>query len=231
MTETSFDLTQLMRRVLESSDDKEWQVAKLEWEPADIEFDEDGIACICGHAPVKLVCPIRHKRTGETLDVGCICLEKFLGVDYRKVFSGVQRLWKKLDSGMPKALYAYAVQREMLDDWEMGFVKNLGFRRNISEAQFNKRREINQKVLKLIGGESWVAKAKVGVFKERPIGPATMYAAGASSAQEAFNMWQNFKGEVEPGHQPYDDWSDPEALVYHNGEGDIRLQDVLPKKV
>jgi len=92
----------LRDEILERSHLKEWEKAKLEWSLVAIYQSEENMECLCGHYPIREICEIANEKTGHTVEVGNVCVKKFLEIDSNKIFAAVKRVKKDINKGLNK---------------------------------------------------------------------------------------------------------------------------------
>lgn len=138
---------QLTREILARSTATVWDVAKLEWTLCEVfESDEPG-TCLCGHFPIIEHCVLRNKTNGVFTTVGNCCVKKFIGLPSDLIFQAAKRV--RLDSGrsLNGEAIEHARERGWINDWEQGFYFHIMRKRNLTDKQAAKKRQINEKFL------------------------------------------------------------------------------------
>jgi hypothetical protein len=142
-----YNLQQLKREILLRGKSADWEVAKREWSLVGIDEAEVAQTCLCGHYPIIEVCAIHNRLTHLHVEVGNVCVKRFLGIRSDQIFDGIKRIRKFPDRSLNSACIAFFGQRDVLTDWEYNFCSDTQLKRNLSEAQLRVRHRINDKVL------------------------------------------------------------------------------------
>jgi hypothetical protein len=74
-----YNFEQLKTAILSLSRATGWEVAKKEWRLVDISEADEPESCLCGHYPIIELCTIANATTGNSVDVGNVCVKRFLG--------------------------------------------------------------------------------------------------------------------------------------------------------
>ncbi len=155
---SSYKFQQLKSKILEESISNNWNDARNEWE-LDVVWQSDiPKECLCGHNPIINICVLINMHTKLTLEVGNICVNKFMGISEGGVlFNSINKCYKDLNKSMGKIALDYMVaQSEKMDnnndcrlnDWEIEFYTNTLKRRKLTKKQNKHRVIINKKFLK-----------------------------------------------------------------------------------
>lgn len=145
-----YNFEQLKKHILPLSSASVWDVARKEWSLTGIHEADEPESCPCGHFPIMEICTIHNRVTGQTTEVGNICVKRFLGLRSDLIFAGVKRIRKNPDKSLNTDAIAFFHERGLLNAWEYGFCQSTMRLRGLSPAQLAKRRDINQKVLAAI---------------------------------------------------------------------------------
>lgn len=138
---------QLTREILARSTAKVWYVAKLEWTLYEVfESDEPG-TCLCGHYPIIEHCVLRNKTNGAFTTVGNCCVKKFIGLPSNLIFQATKRVRLDACRSLNGEAIVYAREQSWINDWEQEFYFQIMRKRNLSEKQRAKKRQINEKFL------------------------------------------------------------------------------------
>lgn len=138
---------QLTREILERSTAKTWDAAKLEWTLHEVFESEEPETCLCGHYPIVENCVLRNKTNGVFATVGNCCVKKFIGLPSDLIFQAVKRVRSDSSKSLNAEAIAYARERDWINDWEQEFYFRIMRKRNLSEKQAAKKRQINEKFL------------------------------------------------------------------------------------
>jgi hypothetical protein len=138
---------QLAREILERSTAKTWDAAKLEWALHEVFESEEPETCLCGHYPIIENCVLRNKTNGVFATVGNCCVKKFIGLPSDLIFQAVKRVRSDATKSLNAEAIAYARDRDWINEWEQEFYFRVMRKRNLSEKQASKKRQINEKFL------------------------------------------------------------------------------------
>lgn len=143
-----YNFEQLKAEMIARSRSTDWPQAKLEWDLRDVFRVAEEQTCLCGHHPIFQICTLRNQLTREEAEVGNVCVEKFLGMRSKRIFSALKRV--RLDG-------ARSLNKEAVDIFtNLGAIsaqeaeEYLSFyrkRKNITEEQVALKLLINQQVL------------------------------------------------------------------------------------
>jgi hypothetical protein len=139
----------LTTEILALSEATGWDLAKEEWDLADLfraGEDEPG-RCLCGRFPIYECCVIRNRETGHKAMIGNVCVRKFLGLPADKIFAGMNRIARKLLAAMTSEALAFARERSWVNDREFEFYADTARRRSLTAKQSAYREAINRRVL------------------------------------------------------------------------------------
>lgn len=146
-----YNFQQLKKHILPLSNATTWEVAVKEWSLVGIHEADEPETCPCGHYPIIEICSIHNRATGNTTDVGNICVRRFLGLRSDLIFSAIKRIQKDHNKSLNADAIAFFHERRVLNGWEYNFCQNTIRLRRLTAAQLSKRWNINQKVLVAIG--------------------------------------------------------------------------------
>jgi hypothetical protein len=142
-----YNFQQLKAAILELSRATDWEVAKREWRLVEISEADEPETCLCGHYPIIELCCILNATTGKSVDVGNVCVKRFLGFRSDLIFKSLKRIRADLDKAIGADATAFFHERGVINDWEYQFQQSTMRKRNLSERQLATRRSINQKVI------------------------------------------------------------------------------------
>ncbi len=141
---------ELAAKIIDLSDSKTWDEAKLEWSLIDVFQEDEPDTCLCGHFPILENCVLRNQRNGNQAIVGNVCVKKFLGLPSDKIFQGINRIAKDNKRSLNAETVDHGHRKGWINDWERKFYFSTMKKRNLSGRQREKRIEINDKVLSLV---------------------------------------------------------------------------------
>lgn len=145
--EDGYNLQQLKCTILALSCAKEWEVARKEWRLVEIFEADEPETCLCGHYPICEICTISNATTGKSVDVGNVCVRRFLGFRSDLIFQSLKRIRSDRDKAIGPDATAFFRQHKIINDWEYQFQQSTMRKRNLSQAQLASRQKINEKVL------------------------------------------------------------------------------------
>lgn len=138
---------ELRRRIIERSVSSDWSSARPEWALETIFHEEEPSSCACGHFPILEICVLRNRLNSNTIEVGNVCVKRFMGIPSNRIFDGFKRIAKDNTKALNAAASDYARSKGWITDWEHGFLSDTCRIRSLSAKQSAKRLEINQRVL------------------------------------------------------------------------------------
>lgn len=145
-----YNFEQLKAGILPLSKATVWEVAGKEWRLVDVSEAEEPERCLCGHYPIIELCTISNVVTGRTVDVGNVCVKRFLGIRSDLIFASLKRIRRDLDKSIGADAAAFFHGRGVINSWEYEFQQDTMRKRNLSEKQLSTRRKINTKILESI---------------------------------------------------------------------------------
>ena len=137
----------LTQGIIELSDAKIWDDAKLEWRLAEVYEAEEPDTCLCGHFPIIEICVLHNVINGNTTIVGNCCVRKFIGLPSDKIFQAIKRLRKNNEKSLNAEAIQYAREKKWINEWEKSFYLDIMQKRNLSPKQLNKKIQINEKIV------------------------------------------------------------------------------------
>lgn len=142
-----YNFEQLKAAILTLSHAKNWEVAKKEWRLVEVSEADQPETCLCGHYPIIELCTITNNITKKSVDVGNVCVKRFLGFRSDLIFKSLKRIRTDIDKAIGEAATAFFYERGVINDWEYNFQQDTMRKRNLTTKQLNTRRMINEKVL------------------------------------------------------------------------------------
>jgi hypothetical protein len=142
-----YNFQQLKAAILDLSQATDWEVAKREWRLVEISEADEPETCLCGHYPIIQLCTISNATTGRSVDVGNVCVKRFLGFRSDLIFQSLNRVRADLDKAIGPDAIAFFHERGVISVWEYQFLQNTMRKRSLTEKQSATRRSINQKVI------------------------------------------------------------------------------------
>ncbi|MEL5876578.1 hypothetical protein [Cereibacter sphaeroides] len=87
-----YNFQQLKAAILALSQAADLEVAKKEWRLVDISEADEPETCLCGHFPIIELCTIANAATAKSVDVGNVCMKRFLGFRSDLIFQSLKRV-------------------------------------------------------------------------------------------------------------------------------------------
>jgi hypothetical protein len=141
---SEYNLTQ---EIVNLSQSKIWDVAKLEWGLYEICEAEEPEECLCGHYPIIEICILQNKLNGKFASVGNCCVKKFIGLPSDLIFQAIKRVRKDNEKSLNSEAINYAFNKGWISAWEFDFSIDTMRKRSLSEKQLQIRVKINEKIL------------------------------------------------------------------------------------
>lgn len=142
-----YNFQQLKAAILVLSRATNWEVARKEWRLIEISEADEPETCLCGHFPIIEVCTISNATTAKSVDVGNVCVKRFLGFRSDLIFQSLKRVRADQDKAISPDATAFFHERGVINDWEYQFQQSTMRKRDLSDRQLVRRRAINQKVI------------------------------------------------------------------------------------
>jgi hypothetical protein len=130
-----YNFQQLKAEILSRSRATDWAVAKREWKLVDISEADEAETCLCGHFPIIELCTIHNTTTGSSVDVGNVCVKRFLGFRSDLIFDALKRIRKDINKSLGAEATVFFHGRRVLNDWEYGFQQDTMRKRDLSLKQ------------------------------------------------------------------------------------------------
>lgn len=140
----------LTSEIIKLSKSQNWDAAKLEWAVEDIYYSDEDETCLCGHHPIKEICTINNKSTGNYAIVGNCCVKKFLGITYEKIFQSYKKIKRDSSKSINVETISFALNKAIINQWENDFYLDILRKRNLSEKQLKVKIKINNKIIKAL---------------------------------------------------------------------------------
>ncbi len=145
---TGYNFEKLKEEMISRSKEKDWPQAKLEWDIQDIFRVAEEQTCLCGHHPIFQICTLRNQLTREIAEVGNVCVEKFLGMRSKRVFSALKRVREDENRSLNKeAIEMFTKLRAISAQEAEEYLSFYRKRKNITDDQKKLKATVNKKVL------------------------------------------------------------------------------------
>ncbi len=138
----------LSQEIINLSFSKIWEQAKLEWQLAEIYHQDEPDTCLCGHYPINEICVITNKINSNSVEIGNVCVKKFIGLPSDKIFRSLKRIAKDDSKALSAEAIQHASDKKWINSWETNFYFDTIRKRKLSTNQLAKRKQINQLVLR-----------------------------------------------------------------------------------
>jgi hypothetical protein len=173
-----YNFEQLKAEMIERSREQEWNQAKLEWDLEDVFRVSEERDCLCGHNPILQICTLRNQLTRQTAEVGNVCVERFLGMRSKRIFSAIKRIRDDENRSLNKEAIGMFCKLKVISypDAEE-YLRFYRRRKNVTDNQRELRRGVNAAV---IGYVDRRATRSAVAFKTLGGRPATKGAPAAA---------------------------------------------------
>ena len=148
--EDGYNFQRLKAEILCLSGADDWETARKEWSLVDVFEAEAPETCLCGHFPIREVCVIENRLTGNRTDVGNQCVRRFLGYRSDLIFSAIKKIRKDFSKSLNTDAIAFFREKGVLNEWEYQFSQDTLRKRVLSDRQIKARVKINEKVINAI---------------------------------------------------------------------------------
>lgn len=139
---------QLHEEIIARSEATTWALARQEWGLKNIWMSDTAQTCLCGPHPIKEICEIENQVNGATTEVGNCCVNHFLGMNSEQFFTSVRKVRADGEASFNEATIEFAHGLGIITDWERGFYLDIWRKRVLSPKQLNRKRQINEKMMK-----------------------------------------------------------------------------------
>lgn len=173
-----YNFEQLKAEMIARSQDKDWQQAKLEWDLELVFQVGDPQVCLCGHQPILQICTLRNHLTNKRAEVGNVCVERFLGMRSRRIFSALKRIRADLKRSLNKEAIEMFQKLKVISYGDAEeYLTFYRKRKWVTEEQWALKQEVNQAVLDYVDKR---AAQSAEAFKKLGGRPATKGAPPAT---------------------------------------------------
>lgn len=143
-----YNFEQLKAEMIARSHDKDWQQAKLEWDLELVFQVSNPQVCLCGHQPILQICSLKNHLTGQQAEVGNVCVERFLGIRSRRIFSALKRIRADLKRSLNKEAIAMFQKLKVISYHDAEeYLTFYRKRKHVTDEQWELKQEVNQVVL------------------------------------------------------------------------------------
>jgi hypothetical protein len=125
-----------------------WELARAEWGLESIYYTDKPMSCPCGQFPIMEVCVIRNRKTGNTAEVGNVCVNNFLKLPSEGLFRSVRYVREDASRSFSEEMIEYAHEQRIITDWEYKFYMNIRKKRALTGKQADKKEQVNTKILR-----------------------------------------------------------------------------------
>lgn len=146
-----YNFQQLKTEILSRSRAIDWEIAKGEWYLVGISEAETPETCLCSHFPIIELCTIGNRITKIHVDVGNVCVKRFLGFRSDLIFASIKRVRVDISKSVGAEATVLFHEQGIINAWEYGFQQSTMKKRNLSAKQLETRIAINRKILDSIG--------------------------------------------------------------------------------
>jgi len=147
----------LTEEILNRSQSKIWDIARMEWGLSQIYEAEAPETCLCGHFPIIEIGILRNKLNTQFATVGNCCVKKFIGLPSDLIFQAVKRVRKDNQKSLNAEAIQHAYENGWINEWEYNFSIDTVRKRKLSGKQLQTRIRVNEKMLANMKRNSVVA--------------------------------------------------------------------------
>ena len=141
----------LIEEIIKRSKSNIWDEAKREWFFNNVEFANRSSkkTCLCGHYPIVELCHLTNRYTNEDVVVGNVCVTKFMHVDVpvAQIIPSILRIKDNLSNSINDKLLDVVIDKNLINDWEIGFYSDTIRKRKLSFKQEHVRKRMNSKII------------------------------------------------------------------------------------
>jgi hypothetical protein len=84
-----YNFQQLKSEILSRSRADDWEIATTEWYLVGVSEGETPETCLCSHFPIIELCTIANRITKIHVDVGNVCVKRYLGFRSDLIFASI----------------------------------------------------------------------------------------------------------------------------------------------
>lgn len=143
-----YNFKELRAQMLARSVSQDWDVARLEWRLSSITEADSPETCLCGHYPIIEICTLVNIENGQSADVGNVCVNRFMGIDSKKVFDGVKRVRKYPEKSLTVDALQLLRKQNVISERDLSFYLDIRRKRNLSPAQLKWKMDINTRAVR-----------------------------------------------------------------------------------
>lgn len=137
----------LITEIIQLSESKIWDSAKLEWDLATVYEADQPESCLCGHYPIIELCTLVNTKNQNTATVGNCCVKKFLGLRSDRLFDSIKKIKKEQRKSVNEDMLRYSFQKGWITEWEYKFYDDILRKRVLSYKQEGIKLKINNKIV------------------------------------------------------------------------------------
>lgn len=154
--------------ILAASIAQDWDEAKAEWELNFVYIDPEDRGCTCEHSPIHQICVIKNRKSSKMLEVGNVCVRRFLRLLSNRIFSVIKRLQSDIQKSLnPASLDLFYDRGVILFDERQEYLSFWRKRTSLSDEQKALKADVNARVLDYVQKETaaLIAKARAQGLK------------------------------------------------------------------
>ena len=142
----------LIEEVLSHSvETKDWDIAKQEWDFNDSYINESGQTCLCGHKPIHEICIIVNNTNGKALEIGNVCVTKFMEIPIaERIFNSFKKLKKNIGARMNIETLYWLHENKIMSQKDFVFYMDTKKKIKLTWKQMKWRKDINTKFINRI---------------------------------------------------------------------------------
>lgn len=134
--------------IIAKSVSQTWDDAKAEWNLSFVYLDYDDRSCVCEHSPIQQICVIRNRRNNEKMDVGNVCVRRFMRIVANSIFAVLKRVQNNIEKSLnPKSLEIFREHGVITHQEEQEYGEFWRKRKLLTDDQKAQKIDINRRVL------------------------------------------------------------------------------------
>lgn len=144
----------LFQEIIALSNADNWEEAKKEWDLECVYESDAPLTCLCGHYPITNICVLYNVCNKCTTEVGNECVKKFFKIELADaIIKSIKKVKADISKSINIETLDYLHDKKHINKWEYNFYMDIMYKRRLTDRQFNKKQQINQKFLRLTNYE------------------------------------------------------------------------------
>ena len=131
----------LVNKIVPLSEADDFETARREWSLVKVNLSTYYDRCACGHR-IKRICYMKNDMNGNKIKVGSVCVEKFIGVNTKKIFDSLARLIEGKTKHPAPELRNFCKESGIISGDDAFFLETIFKRRILSVTSAMRREEL-----------------------------------------------------------------------------------------